>query len=175
MQCKRIIHLNNGTAILNEDIYLGMSDKEVEVLFELEGFSFNDGNLYGMTGAKIIVKKPNGERYNSSFVSLRNDMIVWNVNQELIDELIYNIQKKNNDYKLISKKEDKLTKDEFNGYKLLYENEKEQVMVNLYKKSDKLVSIRYEANNDYFDILLDSVHNIVCEVIATFFNCNIHE
>ena len=49
----------------------------------------------------------------------------------------------------------------FNGYKLLYENEKEQVMVNLYKKSDKLVSIRYEANNDYFDILLDSVHNIV--------------
>ena len=88
MQCKRIIHLNNGTAILNEDIYLGMKDKEVEVLFELEGFSFNDGNLYGMTGAKIIVKKPNGERYNSSFVSLRNDMIVWNVNQELIDELV---------------------------------------------------------------------------------------
>ena len=87
MQCKRIIHLNNGTAILNEDIYLGIKDKAVEVLFELEGFSFNDGNLSGITSAKVMVKKPNGERYDGSFDSLRNDMIVWNINQELIDEL----------------------------------------------------------------------------------------
>ena len=86
MQCKRVIHLNNGTAILNEDIYLGIKDKAVEVLFELEGFSFNDGNLSGITGAKVMVKKPNGERYNSSFVALKSDMIVWNVEQELIDE-----------------------------------------------------------------------------------------
>ena len=96
MQCKRVIHLNNGTAILNEDIYLGIKDKAVEILFELEGFSFNDGNLSGITSAKIMVKKPNGERYNTSFVSLRNEMIVWNIDQELIDELIevgnYDIQ-----------------------------------------------------------------------------------
>ena len=88
MQCKRIIHLNNGTAILNEDIYLGIKDKEVEVLFELEGFSFNDGELSGITGAKVMVNKPNGERYNSNFVPLKNGMIAWNINQELIDELI---------------------------------------------------------------------------------------
>ena len=34
-------------------------------------------------------------------------------------------------------------------------------MVSTYKKSDKLVTIRYEANNSYFDILLDSVENII--------------
>ena len=88
MQCKRVIHLNNGTAILNEDIYLGIKDKAVEVLFELEGFSFNDGKLDGITSAKVMVKKPNGERYDGSFDALKNNMIVWNVNQELIDESI---------------------------------------------------------------------------------------
>ena len=87
MQCKRVIHLNNGTAILNEDIYLGIKDKAVEVLFELEGFSFNDGDLSGITDARVMVKKPNGERYDGSFDSLRNDMIVWDLNQELIDQL----------------------------------------------------------------------------------------
>ena len=35
MQCKRIIHLNNGTAILNEDIYLGIKDKEVEIHYKI--------------------------------------------------------------------------------------------------------------------------------------------
>ena len=108
----------------------------------------------------IVLKHSSGSKITIQITELADEYRYATID-ELIDELIYNIQKQNNDYKLISKKEDKLTKDEFNGYKLLYENEKEQVMVNLYKKSDKLVSIRYEANNDYFDILLDSVHNIV--------------
>ena len=101
----------------------------------------------------IVLKHSSGSKITIQITELADEYRYATID-ELIDELIYNIQKQNNDYKLISKKEDKLTKDEFNGYKLLYENEKEQVMVNLYKKSDKLVSIRYEANNDYFDILL---------------------
>jgi len=108
----------------------------------------------------IVLKHSSGSKVTIQITELA-DEYRYSTIDELIDELIYNIQKQNNDYKLISKKEDKLTKDEFSGYKLLYENEKDQVMVYLYKKSDKLVSIRYEANNDYFDILLDSVHNIV--------------
>ena len=108
----------------------------------------------------IVLKHNSGSRVTIQITELADEYRYATID-ELIDELIYNIQKQNNNYKLISKKEDKLTKYEFNGYKLLYENEKEQVMVNLYKKSDKLVSIRFEANNDYFDILLDSVHNIV--------------
>ena len=34
-------------------------------------------------------------------------------------------------------------------------------MISIYKKSDKLVMINYESDNEYFDILLDSVHNII--------------
>ena len=108
----------------------------------------------------IVLKHNSGSKITIQIIELSNEYRYATID-ELIDALIYNIQKQNSDYKLISKKMNKLTKYEFNGYKLLYENGKEQVMINLYKKSNKLVSIRYEANNDYFDILLDSVHNIV--------------
>lgn len=80
---------------------------------------------------------------------------------DLIDEIIYNIAEQNSAYKLISKQNDIFTKYEFKGYKLLYEAETEQVMIMTFKKSDKLVFISYEAENKYFDILLDSVQNIV--------------
>lgn len=80
---------------------------------------------------------------------------------DLIDEIIYNIEVQNKNHKLISKQEDTFTKYQFSGYKMLYETEKSQTMVAVYKKSDKLVFISYEAGNDCFDMLLDSVHNII--------------
>lgn len=80
---------------------------------------------------------------------------------DLIDEIIYNIGEQNKTYKLISKQKDVFTKYEFKGYKLLYETEIEQVMIMTFKKSDKLIVASYEAKNKYFDILLDSVQNIV--------------
>lgn len=81
--------------------------------------------------------------------------------EDLIDEITYNIEKQNDNYKLLSKKETKVLKYEYNGFKLLYENKNSQVMTTVYKKSDKLIMINYESNNDYFDILLDSVQNII--------------
>lgn len=85
---------------------------------------------------------------------------------DLIDEIVYNIGEQNKTYKLISKQKDIFTKYEFKGYKLLYETEIEQVMIMTFKKSDKLIVASYEAQNKYFDILLDSVQNI-------FYNFNI--
>lgn len=80
---------------------------------------------------------------------------------DLIDEIVYNFGKQNKTYKLITKQKDIFTKYEFKGYKLLYETEIEQVMIMSFKKSDKLIVASYEAQNKYFDILLDSVQNIV--------------
>ncbi len=80
---------------------------------------------------------------------------------DLIDEIIYNISEQNEVYKLISKQKDVFTQYEFNGYKLLYETSSEQTMVMTFKKSDKLIIASYEAENKYFDMLLDSVQNIV--------------
>jgi len=80
---------------------------------------------------------------------------------ELIDEVSYRILKDNDKYKLISKMEDSFTMNRDNGYKMLYENKDKQVMVVTYKRGDKLIVISYEADSNYFDILLDSVQNII--------------
>ena len=80
---------------------------------------------------------------------------------DLIDEIVYNIGQQNKTYKLISKQKDIFTKYEFKGYKLLYETDTEQVMIMTFKKSDKLIVASYEAKNKYFDMLIDSVQNIV--------------
>ncbi len=80
---------------------------------------------------------------------------------DIIDDLLYTINSQNSDYKLISKKEDKVTKLEYSGYKLLYENDESQAMITILKNGDKVVVFNYEALNKYFDILLDSVQNII--------------
>lgn len=80
---------------------------------------------------------------------------------DIIDDLLYTINSQNSDYKLISKKEDKVTKLEYSGYKLLYENDESQAMITILKSGDKVVIFNYEALNKYFDILLDSVQNII--------------
>lgn len=80
---------------------------------------------------------------------------------DIIDDLLYTINSQNSDYKLISKKEDKVTKLEYSGYKLLYENNESQAMITILKSGDKVVVFNYEALNKYFDILLDSVQNII--------------
>lgn len=80
---------------------------------------------------------------------------------DIIDDLLYTINSQNSNYKLISKKEDKVTKLEYSGYKLLYENDESQAMITILKNGDKVVVFNYEALNKYFDILLDSVQNII--------------
>lgn len=80
---------------------------------------------------------------------------------DIIDDLLYTINSQNSNYKLISKKEDKVTKFEYSGYKLLYENDESQAMITILKNGDKVVVFNYEALNKYFDILLDSVQNII--------------
>lgn len=80
---------------------------------------------------------------------------------ELLDELLYDLGLQNENYKLLSSEESLITKYKYNGYKLLYEGEDSQALVMMGKQADKVLLITYEASNTYFDILLDSVQNIV--------------
>ena len=126
-------------------------------------YAFQYDNTWNLKEKKedTIVLKHNSNSKIAIKISKLVDEYKYSTIDELIDELIYNIEEQNNGYNLISKEKDKITKYLFDGYKLLYENDDEQVMMFIYKKSDKLVSIQYEAPNDYFDILLNSVHNII--------------
>lgn len=76
----------------------------------------------------------------------------------LINDIIYSIEKQNIDYKLINISEDVSKK--YDAYSYLYENNKEQVLVNVYKKDNILVIAYYQADSEVYDIVLDSVDTI---------------
>ena len=84
--CKRVIKINNGTCVLNEDIYIGRGNNLVKILFELEGFEFNQEQLSMFTGAKVSVRKPNGDKVDGKIEPFREDMIVWEVDSTLIGD-----------------------------------------------------------------------------------------
>lgn len=74
---------------------------------------------------------------------------------DIIDEVLFSIESQNTDYKLINKIYN--AEDKYENYSYLYENEMNQVLVSVYKKDNKLVIAYYEAQSEYFDIVLDSV------------------
>ena len=80
---------------------------------------------------------------------------------DFIDDILYVINEQNKAYKLISQSNDKITKYSYDGYKFLYEGDSSQTMVVITKIGDKMILFNYEAKNKYFDILLDSVENII--------------
>ena len=109
----------------------------------------------------VLLKHKNSNSFvKIDVIPLESEFAYFSID-DLIDEIIYNIDKQNKNYKLISKQEDIITDYQYRGYKMLYEVDNLQTMVATYKKSDKLIMISYESVNDYFDILLDSVHNII--------------
>jgi len=76
----------------------------------------------------------------------------------LIDDIVYSIEEQNKDYKLINISDDVNT--EYEAYSYLYEKDMEQVLVNVYKKGNRLVIAYYMADSDVYDIVLDSVDTI---------------
>lgn len=156
-----IVILLIGLTILLSILYLSNNSHIRKI--NSNYYSLDYDNTWKITKKQddIIILKHNSGGKVSIQINKLTDEYKYSTIDELIDELLYNIKKQNNNYKLLSKKQDKITKYKFDGYKILYEDNKKQVMLYTYKKSDKLITIIYEAKNNYFDILLDSVQNIV--------------
>lgn len=128
-----------------------------------ESYSFKYDKSWKIKEAEentITLKHNSDSEIEIQIIKLNSEYEYFSID-ELIDEILYNIENENAEYKLLSKKNDTITKYQFKGYKMLYENKDNQVMVTTFKKSDKLVIINYKAKIEYFDILLDSVHNII--------------
>lgn len=79
---------------------------------------------------------------------------------KMVDNILYDIGIQNTNYRLLSK-DTFINKDGDSGYKFLYENDENQVLVSLYKKNNKLVVFTYEALNEYCDILLDNALDVL--------------
>lgn len=97
---------------------------------------------------------------NIQIVSLEEEY-KYSTSDDILDELLFNLENQNSSYKLLSKEKDLITKYKYDGYKLLYEDDENQVLVIMGKKAEKVLLVTYEATNEYFDILLDSVQSIV--------------
>lgn len=89
------------------------------------------------------------------------DEYQYSIIDDLIDELSYSISDQNKGYKLLSKDKAKVGKDNSDGYKLLYEDDKSQILVIITKKGSKLRLFTYSAKYEYFDMVLDSAYNII--------------
>lgn len=131
--------------------------------YENEYYSFQYDNSWSLKqkdNSKISLNHGKEAKLNIEIITLENESKYASI-EDLIEEIVYNIEKQNSGYKLISKKDATISKYEFKGYKLLLESENSQVMTSVYKKSDKLIMFNYEADNEYFDILLDSVQSMI--------------
>ncbi len=78
---------------------------------------------------------------------------------EIVDDIIYSIEKQNEDYKLINMS--KTDNKKYENYSYLYEKKKKQVLVSIYKKNNKIVISYYQADSQIYDIVLDSVDTIL--------------
>lgn len=89
------------------------------------------------------------------------DKYIYESIDTLIDDIVSGISSQNKNYVLLGEEKVKLTSDNLDGYKLLFEAGDNQVLVSIIKQSNKIITYTYEAQLEYFDILLDSAQNIL--------------
>ncbi len=135
---------------------------------EYYSFSYDTSwNIKKVTNDTINLKHSSGSILNIEIVDLK-DEYKYSTIEDILDEFLFNVENQNESYKLLAKEKCKMTKSEYDGFKLLYENGSSQALIYVCKISDKLIIFNFESDNSRFDILLDSVQNII-------YNFNISE
>lgn len=144
-------------------IYMLLSNKIKIKTYNNNFFSIKYDSSWGMydsSKSSTLLKHSDNASIKINIETLDETYKYENLNT-LIDDIIYGIEKQNSNYVMLGQEEVKLTKNNIDGYKILYESDDNQVLVAIIKQSDKLVTFTYEAKYDYFDILLDSAQNIL--------------
>ena len=131
-------HYNNSVYTVNYDSTWKLSQKEQNKL----------------------TLKHNNAIINIEITTLDNDYLYMSL-ENIVDEILYVIKKDNPNYYLIAKEPSSVTINQYDGYQLLYEDGENEVLLTLFRKENKIVSIVYEAPYEDFDILLDSVKDII--------------
>lgn len=106
--------------------------------------------------------KKTDSKLEIQYKELDNNLIDVSLS-ELINDIIASVEKQNSEYDLINVEE--LVNDDVDGYSYLYENDKEQALVNVYKKDSVLVIVYYAAKSEVYDIVLDSVDSILDSLV----------
>ncbi len=144
-------------------IFLTLKKKSQVNKYENDYYTFiYDRNWKVKTAKKdnVVLDNKKDAILNINIIELDSEQRYLSIDQ-LIDSVVYDIEKQNTDYKLISKKNTNVTKNNLDGYKYLYENKDNEVMLVVTKYSNKLLVFSYEATSKNFDIVLDSVESII--------------
>ena len=144
-------------------IFLTLKKKSQVNKYENDYYTFiYDRNWKVKTAKKdnVVLDNKKDAILNINIIELDSEQRYLSIDQ-LIDSVVYDIEKQNTGYKLISKKNTKVTKNNLDGYKYLYENKDNEVMLVVTKYSNKLLVFSYEATSKNFDIVLDSVESII--------------
>lgn len=112
------------------------------------------------TETKIRFTHKTNSTLDFSIVDLKDADADKNLS-ELVDGVKYGIEKSNKSYKLINNQSKTVTKNNYEAYQMLYENESSESMIIVGKKDARIFIINYIADKNYFDILLDSAQNII--------------
>lgn len=161
---KNIIFIIAVFIILFSFVFFLFYKKEIKIkTFDNESYKFiYDDNWKVSSSNKdsITLKNKKNAMLNINIIDLDNESQYLSID-ELIDNVTSDIESQNKDYKLVSKKDTKVTENNYNGYKYLYEYNDSEVMLVITKYSNKILIFTFEASNKNFDILLDSVENII--------------
>jgi len=79
----------------------------------------------------------------------------------LVNEIEYAVAIQNEDYQLVARQNTTVTKNNYEGYQFLYETEKDSLLVVVALKGEQILTITYHASMEEFDLLLDSVQEII--------------
>jgi hypothetical protein len=87
--------------------------------------------------------------------------------EELHDDIIYNINNENREYAFLAEEKKNFTNNNYEGYQLLYETDKTNVLLILFKDYQKIYLLTYEAPIKEFDFLLENAKNIIYSLTIT--------
>lgn len=106
----------------------------------------------------ILTHRKTDSKLNIQVKKLERNLIDTKLSL-IINDIISGIEEQNSDYVLINQENN--VYGNYESYSYLYEKEDTQVLVNVYKSNEKLVIVYYEALSEYYDIVIDSVDNIL--------------
>lgn len=134
--------------VLNNDVKIKeFSNDDIEVVYDstwklVDKKELSLEHKKSKSTFRVVSKKLESNYYDTSL-------------DDLIKDIVYDVQSQNKGFILIDTEEN--ISEKYEGYSYLYEKGEEQVLVNIYKKDNKLVIAYYSASSEYYDIVLDSV------------------
>ncbi len=126
--------------------------------FKNDYYTFNYDTTWKLNNKnKKIILNHNNENSKITITCKELDTYLIDTKlKDMISDIIYEIEKQNEDFKLLNKQYN----EQYDRYELLYEKDKEQSLVYIIKQDNMLVFLYYNSLSKYFDITLDGLDTV---------------